>query len=595
MDFRTILKRWRGMPEAASAVVEPVAGVAADGAGASELLRLGASQRERAQHEEAARTLTRAIELRHDCGEAHHQLGLVYHEQGRFEDAADCFELATHFAPRLAAAHLGLGVARAQLGRYAEAEAACRRALELEPQSAAAWFQAGNACKSQGDLKQAVECYRAAIARDPRLVDATCQLAFVLYKLGRYAESQASHAAVLAAKPDFTEAHHNLGLLLLETGYPEEALKSFERAAALRPGTPETQACIAHALRDLGRLDEALAQYDRVLARQPQFGDAVINRCYALLMRGDYTLGWAEYERRFAATDTPERGFPFPGWRGESLSGKRILVYAEQGLGDEIMFASCLPDVLQRAGHVVIECNTRLMQLFGRSFPLATVHGGNKDDDHAWLRVLPRTDFQVAMGSLPLHFRGARSAFPPHRGYLRADAARVEFWRARLAASGGRLRVGIAWRGGSLRSRQFTRSIGLPYWQLLLAQPGVDFVNLQHGEVASELAQLRDRHGVAVRSFGDDFDNIDELAAAITALDLVISVDTTVVHLTGALGRPVWVLLPSSPEWRYSRGDDTMPWYPSARLFRQARPREWGPVLAQAGGALRRLAEVGRV
>ena len=557
MDFRTVLKSWRARQGATPAASEPAA-VAADRAAAGELLRRGALQRQGAQYDEAARNLTRAIELWHGCGEAHHQLGLVHLEQGRVEDAADCFQLATHFAPGLAAAHLDLG----------------------------------NFHKSRGELEQAAACYRAAIKADPALWDAHCRLGFVLYKLGRYAESQASHAAALAAKPDFAEMHHNLGLLLLETGYAEEALRSFERALALRPATPETLACIAHALRDLGRLDEALAQYNSVLARPEQFGDAVINRCYALLMRGDYAAGWAEYERRFTATATPERGFPFPAWRGEPLSGKRILVYAEQGLGDEIMFASCLPDVMQRAGHVVIECNARLARLFARSFPLATVHGGNKDDDRAWLRALPPADFQIAIGSLPLHFRSARSAFPVHCGYLRADAARVEFWRARLGACNGRLRVGIAWRGGSLRSRQFTRSVTLPCWLPLLAQLDVDYVSLQYGDVADELARLRDQHGVMVRSFGDDIADINELAAAITALDLVISVDTTVVHLAGALGHPVWVLLPSAPEWRYPRSGATMPWYPSARLFRQAKPCEWAPVISRVGDAMQQLAQV---
>ena len=558
----------------------------------AELLRLGALQRQRAQHEEAERTLTRAIELGHDCGEAHHQLGLVHLELGRFEDAADCLQLAVHFAPHLAAAHRDLGTALARLGRVAEAESACRRALELDPQSAAAWFQVGNACKARGELEQAVECYRSAITYDPGLVDATCQLAFVLYKLGRYAESRASCAAALAARPDFAAVHHNLGLLLLETGYPEDALASFERALALQPGTPETQACIAHALRDLGRLDEALAHYDSVLARQPQFGDAVLNRCCALLMREDYAAGWAEYERRFAATATPERDFPFPVWHGEPLSGKRILVYAEQGLGDEIMFASCVPDILQCAGHVIIECSTRLARLFAHSFPSATVHGGSKDDSKAWLQALPPTDFQVAIGSLPLHFRRLRTAFPAHGGYLRAADARIGFWRSRFTASGGGLRVGIAWRGGSLRSRQFTRSVALPSWLPLLAQPDVDFVSLQYGDVAAELAQLRVEHGIVVRSFGEEFADIDELAAAIAALDLVISVDTTAVHLAGALGHPVWVLLPSAPEWRYPRSGVTMPWYPSARLFRQTKPREWASVISEVGDAMRQLAQV---
>jgi hypothetical protein len=245
--------------------------------------------------------------------------------------------------------------------------------------------------------------------------------------------------------------------------------------------------------------------------------------------------------------------------------------------------------MLKRAGHVVSESNTRLAPLFRRSFPQATIHGANKEEDHAWLQALPRVDFQIAIGSLPLHYRGARVDFPAHRGYLVADAARVKHWRTRLDASRARLHVGIAWRGGSLRTRQFTRSLTLPHWAPLLAQPDVDFVSLQYGQAVDDLAQLRDVHRITVRNFGGEFSDIDELAAVIGALDLVITVDNTVAHLAGALGRRVWILLPFAPEWRYLRSGDTMPWYPSARLFKQTRPREWESVLTQRAAALRKV------
>lgn len=591
MDLRALLRSWRGRQKPPFAAIEQTAGAGADNSSADELLRTGVSQRQSARYQEALVSLTRAVELKHDCAEAHHNLGLVYFAQEQFEDSVDCLQLATHFAPNSTGAHLDLGAALARLGRHEEAQAACRRALEIEPQSAKAWYCLGNVHKLNGELERAVECYRAAIELDAAFTDAHCQLAFVLYRLGRYTESGASHAVALRLKPDFAEVNHNLGLLRLETGYPEEALASFERALELRPDTLVTQTCIAHALRDLGRIDEALTHYDRALARQPDFGDALINRCFALLMRGDYAAGWAEYEHRFAATGTPMRGFPFTDWRGERLAGKRILIYAEQGLGDEIMFASCVPDVLKRAEHVVIESNSRLAPLFMRSFLQATIHGANKEEDQAWLQGLPRVDYQIAIGSLPLHFRGTRADFPAHRGYLVADAARVKHWRTRLAASGAKLHVGIAWRGGSLRTRQFTRSLTLPYWAPLLARPDVDFVSLQYGQAVDDLAQLCDTHGITVRSFGAELTDIDELAAAIAALDLIISVDNTVVHLAGALGQPVWILLPFAPEWRYPRSGDTMPWYPSARLFRQARPREWGPLFTQVALALERLEE----
>lgn len=592
MDLRNILRSWR---ERRSSSV-PISG-ASDGTDteATELVRQARQQLQRSQYAEAAHSLLRAIELRHDYAEAHHHLGVVYLEEGRFEDATDHLELATHFAPRLVAAHLDLGAALIELGRHAAAESACNRALELDPHCAAAQSRLGYLAKARGELEQAVEHYRAAIRFDPTLADVHCQLGFLLYKLGRYEESLTSHAAALAVRPDFAEAHHNRGLVLLETGYPQEALASFERACALRPDTAATQSCIGHALRDLGRLDEAMASYDGALKSQPQLGDALINRCYTLLMREQYGAGWAQYEQRFAATATALRGFPFAEWRKEPLAGKRILVYAEQGLGDEIMFASCLPDLLERCENVVIECNTRLAQLYARAFPQAIVHGGSKADDKAWLAQLPPVDFQVAIGSLPLRFRQARTHFPARRGYLMADERRVESWRRRLAAPAGRLRVGIAWRGGSLRTRQLTRSIPLAQWLPLLRQSGIEFISLQYGDTAPDLAQLRDAGGVALRDFGGELDDLDELAALIGALDLVISVDNTVVHLAGALGQNVWALLTCAPEWRYRRQGADMPWYPSARLFRQLQSRAWEPVLEQVGQALQESAGMARV
>jgi tetratricopeptide (TPR) repeat protein len=584
MGFRDILRRWRERPAAARAT--PDAGVAAaDATAAAELNQQGMLLRQRAQYAEAERSLMRAVELKHDFAEAHLNLGLTYLDQGHLEDAADCFQLAAHFAPGLVAAHIELGAVLVKLGRLDAAETAYRQALAINPDYGETWLRLADVLKARGDLDAAIDGYRAAVARDPALADAHCQLGYALYKAGRYNESRPCFDAALMLRPDFAEAHHNLGLLLLETGYPAEALRSFERALAIHPDAAEIRACVAHALRDLGRLDEALMHYEAALARQPGFADAVINRSYALLLREDYAAGWAEYERRFDIGAMPPRGFPFAPWRGEPLAGKRILVYAEQGLGDEIMFASCLPDLLRVAGHCVIECNTRLAKLFRRSFPRAHVHGAGKDDDQGWVTELPPLDCQVAIGSLPSYFRRSPTDFPPHRGYLAADAARVGHWRRELAA-GSALRVGIAWRGGSLRSRQFTRSIALPQWLPLLRQRGAAFYALQYGDTAAELAQMHAQHGVSVRHLGNASDDLDELAAIISALDLVVSVDNTIAHLAGALGQTVWTLLPFSTEWRYPRSGEAMPWYPSARLFRQIQPLDWMPVMERAVHAL---------
>ncbi|MDB5808187.1 MAG: hypothetical protein JWN94_309 [Betaproteobacteria bacterium] len=551
---------------------------------AAGLQNQGMQLRQSLRYQEAERCLLRALELEHDFAPAHLELGSTYFDQGRLEDAADSFQLAVHFAPRSLDAWLALGSALSGLGRTDAAIAAYRKATVVEPHDGAAWLRLGGLFKASDDWNAAIDCYRQAVGGKPASADALCLLGYALYKSGHYDEARERLAAALALRPDMVQAHHNLGLLVLETGQPGDALAHFERALAINPGIIETHACVAHALRDLGRFDDAIANYDHVLALDPDFADAVINRSYALLMKGDYAAGWDAYERRFN-DGQPARSFRYPPWKGESIAGKRVLVYAEQGLGDEIMFASCIPDLLSIAGDCVIECNTRIASLFARSFPKANVHGGVKSDKTDWLNKVPPIDCQVSIGSLPRYFRPGVSAFSKPAGYLVADRDRVTYWRKQFERDGD-LQIGIAWRGGTLRSRQFVRSIPLQAWAQLLSVTGAQFNSLQYGEVAVELEKLQEQSGVSVVQLDTAIHDIDELAAVLGALDLVITVDNTVAHLAGALGIPVWTLLPSSPEWRYPRSGETMSWYPSMRLFRCAPGQSWEPVMAHVASEL---------
>jgi hypothetical protein len=343
--------------------------------------------------------------------------------------------------------------------------------------------------------------------------------------------------------------------------------------------------CVGHALRDLARFDEAIAAYDAALVLRPGFGDAMSNRSQSVLMRGEYGAGWRQYEQRFAASGRRARSAGAPLWQGESLDGRTIAVLSEQGVGDEIMFASCLPDLLATAGQVVIECEPRLAPIFSRSFAQASVRprAGTAAPDEG----LRRPDCEISIGSLPLHFRPSRASFPRTAGYLLADAAKVARWCDRHAAGGKSRRIGIAWRGGTLRNRQHLRSLDLAALVPVLRQPGCEFVSLQYGDRRDELGAIRERTGLTVRDLSADIgDAIDELAAVIDSLDLIITVDNTIAHLSSALGKPTWILLPFSPEWRYGRDGETMAWYPSARLFRQTAPRDWSGVVARVAQAL---------
>jgi len=551
---------------------------------AARLLAQSEDLRRAGEHDRAQSCLQEAIELKYDFGEAHLALGDLYAAAGADEDALDCYQLAVHFAPQLYPAHLALAGTLSRQQRHDESEAACRAAISLNEAGSAAWFVLGNVLKTRGDLPAAVVAYRTAVRAEPLDLEALHQLAFVESRLGLYDEAYQSFRRLLEAVPDSPRAHHNFGLWQLECGYAEEALASFRLAHALQPEEPASLACIGHALRDLARLDEAVAAYDKVFAMHVDFPDMVGNRSQALLMRADWPAGWDAYEQRFGPGGAQARTRSRPQWRGMPLTGKKIVILPEQGIGDEILFASCLPDLIAAASACVVECNVRLVKLFARSFPQAQVFAA----DAGGTIASTKADFEISAGSLPQQFRRSTASFPMHAGYLKSDQARRVFWRDNQLFADAKIRIGIAWRGGTLRNRQYVRSLNLTELLPILQTPDCAFISLQHGDYADEIGIMRDQNRVDLRvpefSVAND---IDELAAMISALDLVITVDNTIANLAGALGVPVWVLLPFSAEWRYGLNAETMPWYPSVRLFRQLRPRAWTPVIDRVAVALR--------
>jgi hypothetical protein len=253
------------------------------------------------------------------------------------------------------------------------------------------------------------------------------------------------------------------------------------------------------------------------------------------------------------------------------------------------MFASCIPDVLALGARCLIECHPKLAPIFRRSFPQAAIHAGTQLDGLAWLRNHPEVAAYVRLGSLPERFRRASADFPEHRGYLVADPAKVKAWRARLAALGPGRKVGISWRGGTEKTRRRLRSPAPEAFAGLMQTPGVHWVSLQYDATAEELPALAAATGATVHHWPEAIDEYDETAALLWALDLTVSVCTAVVHLGGALGRPVWVMAPYSPEWRYGLYWERMPWYPSVRVLRQASPGAWDALLRRVKNELAAL------
>jgi tetratricopeptide (TPR) repeat protein len=484
-----------------------------------------------------------------ELAEAHCTLGELLAKRGEIDEARDSFTLALHFAPNSARAHYALG--RLELSQH-HAPAAVReitQALEHGGPDAAMYNTLGAAHSEAGDHVQALACFRKA----------------------------------LDLAPEFADAHSNLGCVLFrELEEEEEGAAAIERAIELGARDDGAWLNMAMVWHRRGEIDRALAVYEDLLARDPAMAQARLNRAMIRLARDDFAAGWDDYEARRELPARPPSPAGALEWDGSDLAGRSLLVYAEQGLGDEIMFASCIPDLLRMGARCAIRCNPKLEALFRRSFPAADVARAQGPVPSA-----AQWDRAISIASLPRFLRRSRDAFPAHGAYLRADPARIEHWRARLAALPGRLKVGLSWRGGVASTRRSLRSIPLVEWADVLQTPGVDFVSLQYTDSTREIEEAARACGVTVHEWKDAIADYDETAALVAALDLVISVQTSVVHLAGALGARAWALIPEVPEWRYGERGDRMPWYPSVTLWRKQPGEDWKSVLARVARRLR--------
>lgn len=520
-------------------------------------------------------------------------LGRLEAEQGRLGSARTLLAAATAEWPEVASIRAALGNVLLLAGDAPEAVAHFREAVALEPTSPAAHYSLGLALARSGERAAALDAFRQVLAIAPTHPDALRMLAAWTPPGDAATPSIKILEDITAAHADCGPALAALGALYLRGSFDAmRALPVLERALDAGERTADALASRGVALMELGREAEGLGSLDGALGIDPSHGLARYHRALAALRAERYAEGWPDYELRLLSEDRPQRRFAAPPWDGSSLAGRSILVYAEQGLGDEIMFASCLPDVVRTADRCTIECSPKLAPIYARSFPAARIRAGSQFDSTDWARD-QAFDFATPIGSLALHLRQRAEDFPKTSGYLRADPERTAAWRARLAALGPGPWIGLAWRGGSTRSRGSARSVPSDALTPLLEIPSVRFASLQHDAATGELASLGERAGGRLTQFPEALVDYDETAALVAALDLVISVQTAVIHLAGALGRPVWVMLPLVTEWRYGSTGERMRWYPSMRLFRQTRGSEWFDVIDRICARLDTFADPG--
>jgi tetratricopeptide (TPR) repeat protein len=520
---------------------------------------------------EALRCYEQALALAPTSVDTLYNLGNICQELGRLDRAIAYFERALRLRPDAIEFHNNLGAALQDRGRIEDAIACYRRALALQPGSVDALDNLGGAFRLQGRLDDAQDCFARALALRPNRAESLIGLGLVARDRHQVEDAVALYERALAAAPDHPAGLVNLGVALVDLGRPASAIAYYERALAGRPGDSQIHTNLGIALDHLGRHAEALACYECALVLAPDNPTAHFNRAHAWLASGRFAEGWPEYEWRFAA-QRYDRKFARPAWSGEPLAGKTILIHAEQGFGDALQFIRYVPAVAERGGRVVLEAPTPLIRLFRSVAGVSEIVAAGDP--------LPDFDLHCPLLSLPRLFGTTLATIPAQVPYLRVPPAAVGAWAERIGGGPG-LRVGLVW-SGSLVGVVDRRPVDLRLLRPLFAIPGMRWFSLQVGDSARDLALL---DGAGIVDLSRELSDFAETAAAMCCLDLVVSIDTAVAHLAGALGRPTWVLLSYHPDWRWLIERTDSPWYPSARLFRQKTPGDWPGVITEVATA----------
>ncbi len=571
------------------------------------------------RNDQAIACFERAIALKPDYAEAHSNLGLARQNLGDHTGAVACFDRAIACSPNFDAAFSNRGISLQKLGRHDEAIASFDQALSINPVNGVAFNNRGISLLALCRYEAALNDFQRAIELDADYAEALGNCGLALQYLERNEEAVASFDRALALNPDNSPAYSHRAISLLRLGRPDEAVDSLNRALGAAPASVDILNNRGIVLQHLGRLDEAMACFHQALSLDPRRSKTLNNLgnvrrdlnqseaaldCYAQalatdgtdatihlnaalchLLLGDFKHGWPAFEWRWETETyrTARRDFAVPRWLGDGdLTGRRILLHAEQGFGDTIQFCRYARQVSDRGATVLLEVQAPLKSL------MFTLDGTSQV--LAKGEALPEFDCHCPLMSLPLAFATDLATIPASDRYLSSDPERLAAWQHRLRPAERKLRVGIAWSGNPGFANDRNRSIPLAKFARLFSAPA-RFFSLQptlrpaEQEIVATCSNVMHFDGL-LRDFSDT-------AALIDAMDLVIAVDTAVAHLAGALGKPVWVLLPFNNDWRWQLGREDCPWYPSVRLIRQAGPGGWDETLERAAAALAALSSVG--
>jgi len=552
----------------------------------------------------------KALEINPNLPDALNNMGLIFHIQKNLDGAVSCFKKALEINPKYADAHNNLGSSLLEKGLETEAIASYETAIALNSQHFDAQYNLGNLYHGRRIFEKALSCYHSALVLKPDHVDVHVNLGKTYHVKGdpekallyyekaaalasdmpeldfymgnalldqfKYDRALKCYSRLIQKIPTHVDALINMGIAFHNKDCLDDAVQCYKRALDVAPHNAKAFNNLGKTFRDQLDLKNAFLCYQRAIKLNPEYVEAHSNNAFCLLLSGHFREGWQEYEWRLKEKNIFPESNTQPVWNGAPLPDKSILVYAEQGIGDEIMFSSCLPDLARYVGRSFVECDKRLIPLFERSFPSITFIGRHAIKNESSFDI-PAADVKIALGSLPLRFRNHVDDFPKQRGYLIADPIKIQKWHKRFQNLGNGLCIGISWRAGKQQNTGRLRSIELRKWNDLFSISGIHLINLQYGPCEDELEKVLNNFEIKVHRWqdADPLKDMDDFAAQIAALDLVISVDNSTVHLAGSVGIPTWTLLPYSPDWRWMLDCEDTPWYESIRLFRQRSPGNW--------------------
>lgn len=548
-------------------------------------LNMGTLLQQAGQPEHAIASYGRALELDPQNVSARYHLGTAFEQQGKTQPAESCYEQVLESAPDHVPSLIALAALRKTRGDLAGAVELYEHALRLEPEIAARHFDLGNVHQLARRWSEAVACYRRALDINPQYAEAFSNLVNALRELNQLDEALMCAERAVQLRPESAPSANNLAVVLQDLGRLDEARKQFERAILLDPKKAELHLNLGVVLKDQGHLDEAIAKYDGALRIQPNHAHTRCSRGMALLSLGRFAEGWAGYEHRIGLPQFDTLTFPQPRWDGTPLAGRTLLIHCEQGYGDTLQFVRFVKMAVERGGDgkIVLAAQPELIPLLKQSgYPGLVPKNQN----------LPAFDVHVPLMSLPLALGVEVESFAREIPYLAVEQARIDKWRQELDKYPG-FKIGIGWQGRPDFRGDRLRSIPLETFAPLAEVPQARLISLQKGPGSEQLGAGLHRFDVV--DLGDALDGVGsrfmDSAAVMHSLDLVVTSDTALAHLAGALGIRVWLALSAAPDWRWMVDRDDSPWYPSMRLFRQSRLGEWTDVFERMAAELRTLSQ----